>query len=281
LSADAGNVDWQAATDYVRRFASVAPDNRDPAVKAAIQLGYRQLGVALVEANRASEAAALWKDLIARFADDTDLHAELGQALLAVGDAPAAIGHLTVAAGNPTATAAMHTTLGIAHARANQPEAAAAAFDRALALRPGDVATLTNLADSLQAAGRTADAIARYREALAVDADSLTAGNNLAWVLATAGDDKLRDGPEAVRQAERVLAKGPKDNPSLLSTLAAAYAAAGRFPDAVRTMQRVVNLVETAGKGGSADVLRARLRQFERGEAIKLPPPGKRSAGAP
>ena len=82
------------------------------------------------------------------------------------------------------------------------------------------------------------DAIIHYRRVLELDTNSVIALNNLAWMLATASDPGLRNGKEAVRLAERAcqLTQNKKAAPGY--TLAAAYAEAGRFADAVSTAQK-------------------------------------------
>jgi hypothetical protein len=62
--------------------------------------------------------------------------------------------------------------------------------------------------------------------------------NNLAWLLATAPDDQVRDGSRAVELAERACQLTGWKHPVLMGTLAAAYAEAGRFDDAVKMAER-------------------------------------------
>ena len=82
------------------------------------------------------------------------------------------------------------------------------------------------------------DAIHHYRRVLELDTNSVIALNNLAWLLATASDPGLRNGKEAVRLAERACQLTQNKNAALGYTLAAAYAEAGRFADAVATAQK-------------------------------------------
>jgi spermidine synthase len=59
--------------------------------------------------------------------------------------------------------------------------------------------------------------------------------NGLAWLLAT--QDELSDGNgvEATAHAERAAELNGRRHPKMLDTLAAAYAAAGMFSDAIAT----------------------------------------------
>src|SRR5207249_10415894 len=86
--------------------------------------------------------------------------------------------------------------------------------------------------------------------------------NNLAWILATNPGDDLRDGPEAVRLAERACELTQRREPVLLGTLAAAYAETGRFTDAVTTAQKAIELAAAAGQKEVADKNRQLLELY-------------------
>jgi hypothetical protein len=71
----------------------------------------------------------------------------------------------------------------------------------------------------------------------------LTKISERAWLWATCTDAKLRDAPKAIESARRAceLASGPR-KASFLDTLAAAYAEAGDFADAVKIQAEANNL---------------------------------------
>ena len=99
------------------------------------------------------------------------------------------------------------------------------------------------LATVLWQQGQTGPAIAQYQEALRLDPELIEAANNLAWLRATSPNPAWRDGPEAVRLAERaVQLSGKTADASQLDTLAAALAEAGRFDEAVQTADRAREL---------------------------------------
>ena len=68
--------------------------------------------------------------------------------------------------------------------------------------------------------------------------------NNLAWLLATCDDPKVRDGAGAVKFAEQAVAKTERKNPINLETLAAAYAEAGQFDKAVNAENEAIALLQ-------------------------------------
>jgi tetratricopeptide (TPR) repeat protein len=116
--------------------------------------------------------------------------------------------------------------------------------------------------------GEIGNAIAQWQQTLAFDPDNGDAANNLAWVFATSPDAEFRDGPKAVELAERTLHTPGGENPAVLRTLAAAYAANNRFPEAVATAERGQHLAEARGDSATAGSLRRCADIFRRGEAL-------------
>jgi hypothetical protein len=96
--------------------------------------------------------------------------------------------------------------------------------------------------------GKVMLAIERFRQAVAADPDSSVALNNLACLLATAADPSLRDGPEAVRLAEKACTLTGYRNASTISTLAAAYAEVGRFDEAIAMSEKACVLAAEQGE---------------------------------
>jgi hypothetical protein len=100
--------------------------------------------------------------------------------------------------------------------------------------------------------------IQSLRNTVSADPESANALNNLAVLLATAPDAAHRNGSEAVALAEKACQITQRTNTAMLSTLAAAYAEAGRFEDAVTTAENASALAEQKGE----KVLHDRIRQL-------------------
>ena len=89
---------------------------------------------------------------------------------------------------------------------------------------------------------------------------------NLAWILATSADDRVRNGPEALAIAES-LGGAKSDDPTTLDVLGAALAANGRFPDAVAAAQRMLARAQARGEAAAARRAEERLRAYTSGRA--------------
>ena len=127
---------------------------------------------------------------------------------------------------DPGFAPAYSTRAGI-HVREGRYEAARRDIERALALRPGHVGDLHNRAVVRTALEMYDGAVEDYEAVLARDPGSVGTRNNLAWLLATAKDPRVRDGARAVTLALEVVRLDRQ--PAWLDTLAAAHAECGEF----------------------------------------------------
>jgi spermidine synthase len=125
-------------------------------------------------------------------------------------------------------------------------------------------AKCTRLGVEREQMGDIPGAIEKYREALRHDPILTTALNNLAWLLATTADPKLRNGGEAVRAAETACAITQYKHTRLVGTLAAAYAEAGRFEEAVTTGQKACELASASNEAGLTERNRQLLDLYKR-----------------
>ena len=150
-------------------------------------------------------------------------------------------------------------------ARIQSFDEAIAHFQRALALDPGDAQTHNDLAVALAQKRRFEEAAAQFRQAIASDPGFAQAQSNLAWLLATSPAAAIRNGGEAVKLAERAVDLSRGKDASMLDALAAAYAEAGRFPEAVETAQRALALAPKP----LIPALKARLAMYQRREPFR------------
>jgi tetratricopeptide (TPR) repeat protein len=164
-----------------------------------------------------------------------------------------------------------HNNLAAMLQLAGQLDEALNHYRRALALRPDNVEARGNLAQLLSSQGRSAEAAGEFDQVLAVRPADAQALSGLAWVRATAADSAVRDPARAVELAERAVAATGRRDVAALDALAAAYAAAGRFDEAVTTAQAGVDLAVAAGQDPIAARFRERLALYQKREAYRVP----------
>jgi tetratricopeptide (TPR) repeat protein len=141
--------------------------------------------------------------------------------------------------------------------------------EEALRIRPDYPETHFNLGLALAQTGKTRDAIAQYREALRLKPNHANARNNLAWLLATSEDSTAQDHKQAIQLATQASELTAGKQPSYLDTLAAACAAADRFPEAVTYAQKAVELARSGGQAELAGRIESRLELYRAGRAYQ------------
>lgn len=147
-------------------------------------------------------------------------------------------------------------------------------YEDALARRPSDerrVALLVGMSDMLKAKGDWQEAISTLREALTIDPKSRDAANQLAWILATAPDDRWRNGKEAVATAKTLLEGEPTS--IYLDTLAAVFAEAGQWDKAVELGTKSIELAEREGRTNLVPDFAARVELYKRQQPYRDPSP--------
>jgi tetratricopeptide (TPR) repeat protein len=253
----------QAAQSY-RRASELRPD----------YLGARyNLGTVLGRSGQLPEAAAeLRRALTIRpnlKLGETDVtvalvHNNLGNVLMEAGDYAEAVEHYRAAIKlDPSGQARSQFNLGRALRALDRTEEAFGALKQALLADPDMIEAYTWSATILFEQGRARAGIDLLEKAVerAPQNDALL--NDLAWYLATIPGLRQADRARAVMLARQTVARAPAPLPSRLDTLAAALAATGRFPEAVRTVEQAIALAEARGAVEAARQFRQRLDLYK------------------
>ena len=119
---------------------------------------------------------------------------------------------------------------------------------------------------------KTPEAIRHYQAALKTQPDFPEALNNLAWILAANPEAQVRDGRAAVALAERACQLTDYKQPMMVGTLAAAYAEAGRFAEAMTTAEKAKTLAEQTKQMEVAVKNRALLELYRSGQPARDTP---------
>jgi protein O-mannosyl-transferase len=201
----------------------------------------QNLGNALCALGRYDEGIAMYRQVI-RQRDHAELRHNIGLTLMKQGRTEEAIAEyqagLKLDPDNFPTVAELAAALGsLGRLAESEP-----LLRHAVELDPKDATSRRLLAVALTGLGKVEEAIAQYRILANRDPDDLDALNNIAWIRATHVDPAYRNGAEAVQAAERARSRSKEPVAVLYSTLAAAYAEAGRYPDAVKAGVRATEL---------------------------------------
>jgi tetratricopeptide (TPR) repeat protein len=230
---------------------------------------HNNLGRALTAQGRTNEALAQFTEALRLKPEYDDAHYNLGQFLLSQGKTEEAARHYAAALQSRPDYAEADYELGVILAGRGQSREATGHFEAALIHRPDYAEAHYQMGVLLAAQKQTREAITHYRAAARLKPGWLEALNNLAWILATQPNEKLRNGPEAVTLAAEAVALTKSNNAGVLDTLAAAYAEAGRFPEAIKTAQRAVAAAGAADQKELAAQLQARLALYQSSRAFR------------
>ncbi len=118
------------------------------------------------------------------------------------------------------------------------------------------------LAFALMQTGQFGEAAAVLKSALAQHPENVNIAHNLARLLATSPDSRVRDGATALRLALEVRERTGGRDPRALDTLAAAYAAAGRLDMARETSNQAAALARQLGDVAAADEIVGHARSY-------------------
>jgi tetratricopeptide (TPR) repeat protein len=225
---------------------------------------HNHLGLALASKGRLDEARLEFFKALEINPDDAEAHHNLGFALALTGQIDQAIPHFERAVAINPAFADAQSDLGRALAVTGQYAQAIPHLEKALAIKPASVEAHYYLGSSLYySQARTQEALAHWPEAIRLDPSFVPAMNDAAHALAASPEASDRNGIEAVKLAEQAVRVSGGRNPVYIDTLAAAYAEAGRFPEALATSHKALDLASQQHREYLAEGLNARIKLYE------------------
>jgi tetratricopeptide (TPR) repeat protein len=160
--------------------------------------------------------------------------------------------------------------IGVVHYLRGQYSEAQKNFQAAVDLHTSVADFRFNLAATLYQLGKRDQAAAAYREALEMDPDFPARVSRQAWQAVLQEENERRDSiKDAVFLAEKACQATGGNQPMMLDILAAAYAADGRFPEAVATAQKALAAAGAANMLPLQRQIGQRLRLYQRGQPFR------------
>jgi protein O-mannosyl-transferase len=170
------------------------------------------------------------------------VHSSLGEAFARKGEEAEAASEFRKAITLQPKYADAHYNLGVLFSAAADYDSAIDEWRTALEIRPDDAEARTSMANALLQKGALRDAIAQYTAAVKAPVPSIVAANNLAWILATAPDDSIRNGRLSYELARRAVDAAHGKSAMFLRTLSAALAELGKFEEARATVEQALEI---------------------------------------
>ena len=225
---------------------------------------HNNLAVALVGKGRVNEAIAHLRQILEANPNYAEVHGNLGRALALKGKPDEAIAEWRKAIELNPNYAQAYNDLGTELSRKGRTDEAMAAWQQATVVNPAFAPAFFNLGNALDARDKGKLALEAWRSGLTLDPNHVPTLRRAAWLLATGRDASLRNPAEAVALASRAERLTDGQDASVLDCAAAAYAASGRFADAVETGNRAQRLAAQQGRQDLSAEIKARVALYER-----------------
>jgi tetratricopeptide (TPR) repeat protein len=223
------------------------------------------LGNALFQKGNLDEAIVQYQQALQTEPGHLAARSNLGYALLQKRSVDEAISQFRMVLQIEPDRAEAHYNLGYALLQKGSLDDAVARFQAALQIKPDYAEAHYNLATALIQKGNVDEAIVHYQRALQIKPDYPEAQNDLAWELATTPKASARNGAQAVTLAQRANQLTGGADLDIVGTLAAAYAEAGQFDDAVRSAQKAIDLARANGQQDQLAQLNGELKLYQAG----------------
>jgi protein O-mannosyl-transferase len=223
------------------------------------------LGTALLGKGQVDEAIFYCDKAVRMQPNDPDAHVAFANALLQKKRTDDAIAHYQKAVAIRPDYFFARYGLGHALLEKGKLDAAIEHSRAALLIQPNNADCHTVLAIALDEKGQWAEAIQHYEKALEISPQSISALNNLAWLLAAGSNASLRNGARAIQFAQQADQLSGGTNVLVLRTLAAAYAEAGQFGKAIETAHAAMQLGESQRDDSLATELQQEIALYELG----------------
>jgi tetratricopeptide (TPR) repeat protein len=219
-------------------------------------------GNALLNLGRFAEAVEHYKMALEIQPTFATVHDNWGSALLRQGNFTEAIEHFKLAANSDPQDIIAHHNWGCTLSILNRRAEAIEHYRRAVEIQPNYAPSYYRLAKDLYAMGRPAEAIERGLQAVRLLPNEVEMVQFVASLLALHEGSEGGDPEKAIQLAQHVCRLTNHRDAACLDTLAAAYASAGRFDDAVTTAKEAWQMVQAAGQGSLAEEIHIRLQLY-------------------
>jgi len=235
-------------------------------IKPGYYDGRNNLGKAYLKQGKLNDAADCFRETIKLKQDSAEANYNLALVLSMQKKYDEAIKYYNRAIEFNPGYSNAHKKLGEALLAKGKTAEAVAHFHKALPASASKGEIYANLGKAYLLTGNNEQAIENWTKAVELKAGNIEILNNLAWLLATRDKVTAEDAGRAIEYAKRVCELTGNKESVPLDTLAVSYAAAGKFPDAIATARKALELATTAKQEKLAAEIRERMKLYEAGQ---------------
>ncbi|MEN6406278.1 MAG: tetratricopeptide repeat protein [Thermoguttaceae bacterium] len=261
--AMAARGDLNAATAEYRAALDIKPDYTD---------ALNNLGVALSQQGRTDAAIQQFQKVLNVNPQYAKARFNWGTALAKQGRNDAAVQQFRLALDADPSLDGARYSLGVALAACGRTNDAIDEFREVLRQKPNLADTHFNLGALLSERGDFEEALTHWFEAIRQRPDDVGYLDQTAWTLATCPKASVRNGPEAVRLAQRAVELSGGRDPARLDTLGAALAEAGRFDEAQAAARQALDLAAQQHRTDLIQPIRVRRSLYEKKQPYRESP---------
>ena len=266
--------EFQEARDYYAAIMVPAEGGREQPLAAFMNL---QFGQKSELAGDKKAALAYYREALRLDPNFAVAHNELGYLLEEAGTHDEALVEYQAVARLRPENPEAHENLGTQLAKMGRFAEALGEYQTATRLSPADPQLIYLTGRALLHCGQTGAAIAAFQNALRLNPNDCPSLVYLARVLAADESPQIRNATVAVTLAEQANRLTGGTQSFVLGTLAMAYAEAGRFEEARKSVQAAIQQ-NTGGGPEAVSELEAQLKTYEAGqpwrESFAGPVPG-------
>ena len=208
-----------------------------------------------------SEAVEYFTDKIRREPAEAEWYNRRAAARQFSGELDAALADAAEAIRLDTRSATYYNTRGNIYAAKSDYDRALSDYNVALGLDANLAAAWSNAGDARYRQGNYQKALENYGQAIRLEPNDALLESRRAWIWATAADGRIRDGKRAIASARRACELAHWQQWADIDTLAAAYAEAGDFANALKYAGQALDLAPSDDP--QREQVAAHLKLFE------------------
>jgi len=201
--------------------------------------------------------------------NNTIAESNFGIAFFKAGRYNEAVSYLTKAIRISPTNFNARNNLGKVYLKQGKLNEAKACFDELIKQKQDSPQGYVNLAIAYYQQGKYDLAMQNCAKAEQLELNNAEVFNNIAWIFATVGDLSANDANRAIGYARRACELTAYNDANDMDTLAVAYAAAGKFQDAITTAEKALNIAKTTGQENTAREIQSRLELYKAGKPYR------------